>query len=136
MNADSRWSVQKAVVTALKEDAQIDALVDGRVYDHVPQGSAFPYIVIGDISGSPYDTVADTGMQLSLNVLCWSRYRGRKELREMQAAIYNALHRVPLTLTDQDHIDTLFLSSSDGQEGDGLTYFGAQSFVIWTEPTT
>lgn len=136
MSADSKWAVQQAVVAALTADAGLDAIIDGRVYDHVPQGASFPYVVIGDMSSAPLDTVTDKGMQITLNVLCWSRYRGKKQVRDMQAAVYDALHRQALTITGQAHIDTQFLTSSDGQEGDGLTYFGAQTFTIWTEPTS
>jgi len=49
-----------AIVAALKGDATLTALISGRVFDHVPQGSrVYPYVAIGRIDGAGFITFDD-----------------------------------------------------------------------------
>ena len=47
MTADSQWSMQQAVYTALRADATLQSLISNpvRVLDHAPQDSEFPYLL-------------------------------------------------------------------------------------------
>lgn len=47
MTAIGSWVLQQAIVTALRADVAIAALVTG-VYDEVPQGASGDYIVVGE----------------------------------------------------------------------------------------
>ena len=49
MTADSQWPLQQALHAALTGDAALQAFLGtpARVFDQVPQDSAFPYLVIG-----------------------------------------------------------------------------------------
>ena len=44
--------LQQAIVNALLSDDEIVAIVEDRVFDHVPEDATFPYLVIGDDSFS------------------------------------------------------------------------------------
>lgn len=136
MSAESQWAVQQAVKAKLDAATALTAITSTRIYDHVPQDTIYPYVVLGEMNATPMDTMTFTGMQIFLNVYCWSRNRGRREIRQMMEKIYEALNRQALTITGQHHIDTLFVSSSTSQDSDGLTYYGQQTFLIRTEPTT
>lgn len=136
MSADSQWAVQQAIVAKLKGAAALTAIVGQRIYDDVPQGTAYPYIVVDDMTSVPFDTQGGVGAQVGVNIYCWSQYRGRKEVRQMMDAIYAALNRQALTISGHAHIDTLFMTSSTFRQGDGRTYSGMTSFRVTTEPTS
>ncbi|WP_295217329.1 DUF3168 domain-containing protein [uncultured Brevundimonas sp.] len=44
--------LQKAIFDALLADTALNAVIDGRVYDHVPPDAVYPYVVIGEDSFS------------------------------------------------------------------------------------
>ena len=51
-----------------------------RVFDAVPRGTAFPYIVIGDDKETDWSTATEQGSEHLLAVHVWSRSPGLKEL--------------------------------------------------------
>ena len=59
MPVDSQWAIQTLIYDILKDDTNLQAVLAGGaagVYDHVPDGAAFPYCVISDIEARPEDT--------------------------------------------------------------------------------
>lgn len=85
--------IQQAVYNALIGNPYVSDLVDGRIYDNVPQGTDYPYIVIGDDTTIPWDTDTETGSESTLTLHVWSRYYGRYEVKAIMEAIYTTLHR-------------------------------------------
>ncbi len=130
------WPLQNALTVLLKADAGIKAVVGpttARVYDAVPENTpvTFPYIVIGDMNTVDLSSFgSQDGAVYLVDFHSWSRYRGRKELRNIMSAIHTALHRVTLTVTGFDHAGSMFDSQNDLVEQDGLTRHGIQRFRI------
>lgn len=128
-------AVQGAVLTALQAHAPLTALVTG-VYDNVPQAddsglaTAFPYVVIGEDTGREWDTDTEIGGDFTVRIHTWSRYRGRKETKEIQGAVYDALHRATLAVTGYAFVTCDFQDSDTIVDNDGLTRHGVQSFRI------
>ena len=123
--------VQKALYDRLRTNPGIAAAVTG-VYDHVPQGSAYPYIVIGEGTEIREDTQTFTGTSIDVVIHCWSRVPGRYQTKYIQSLIYDALHRLPLTLSSGRCWETQFLLSDSLLEPDGETRQGVQRFRINT----
>jgi len=69
------------------------------VYDAVPEGSTFPYVVIGDDNAVESDSFSTTRDDRTIRLTVWSAMVGKKEVREIAADIRAALHRQRLTLT-------------------------------------
>ncbi len=123
--------LQGAINGQLTTYAPLMALLAGQgVYDHVPQGDGdlFPYVVIGDGTGTPDDTDTSLGAQHALNLHTWTRHRGRAAVKEIQEEIYKALHRVPLTVGDAVFVDGQIEMQQDFLDEDGLTRHGVQRF--------
>lgn len=135
MTADAQWAVQQAVYSALTSDTTLQALLGNppRVYDHVPQDTAFPYVVIGQATTRSFDTKTEDGMEQTLTVHTWSRYRGIKETKQIMGAIVDALDQQSLSLTGHTLIQLRFEFSDTFLDEDGLTHHGVQRFRAVTE---
>jgi hypothetical protein len=124
--------INDAIYTALTDDVDLSAKVGSRIYDDAPQNTAFPYIVIGDVTTIEENTDDFFRRLVTVSIHTWSRYRGRKETREIQDLIQRALDRQNLTLTDDDY-DLINIYETGTQEfldADGLTRHGVSDFKI------
>lgn len=71
-----------------------------KVYDHVPQGTAAPYVLIGDDTLIESDTKTGNGWELTITVHTWDFLRaGRKTVKEIMEHIYDALHKQETNVT-------------------------------------
>lgn len=127
--------LQKTIYAALTGNITVTALVTG-VYDAVPQaddagdGAAFPYITIGEDNHNGWDTDTTVGRDASVVIHTWSRYPGRKEVKEIQGAVYAALNRATLSITGFSFVACDLLSSETLTETDELTRHGVQTFRV------
>lgn len=110
------------------------------VYDEVPQedtifASDFPYVTIGETDLS-VDTTDLSDSYLALTtIIVWSRYRGRLEVKDLQAEIYTALHRVDDLVIEAPYtiFGVNFLDSQSIVETDGVTRQGLSNFEIFID---
>ncbi len=104
------------------------------VYDDVPflpEGMPtenFPYVVIGDDTLIPWDNDTNIGVDATLTLHVWSRYKGRVEAKNIQGEIYTLLNRSSLTIAGFTVVDLLFEFSETFVENDGQTRHGVQRF--------
>lgn len=125
-------AVQTAIYQALSGNAALAALVTG-VYDNVPQGTAFPYVSIGQDVHNEWDTDTTQGSDCSITIHVWSRKRGRKEVKAIQAAIYDVLHRADLTQSGYKIDNLMWENSQSFMDADGKTRHGVQTFRMQIE---
>lgn len=83
--------IQKAIHDALKAAPSV---AGGRVYDHVPEGAAFPYVEIGDEQILDDGNTCDDGWEVFADVHVWSRSVGYPETKGLIAAIVPRLVRI------------------------------------------
>jgi Protein of unknown function (DUF3168) len=135
MSADSQWALQTAIFTALSADAGVKALIGdpARIFDHVPPESVFPYLVIGEATSTPFDAKTQDGMEQTLTLHAWSRYRGLKEIKDIMAAVSNALDQQALNLTGHTLVLLRFDFGATFLDSDGLTRHGVQRFGAITQ---
>lgn len=91
------WPLQQAVYAKLTAHAPLVALVSG-VYDEVPEQVAHPYVSIGSITETTDDAHNQRGLEASVVLHVWSKYRGFKEAAGILTALDSALDRQPLTV--------------------------------------
>ncbi|HEX4301544.1 MAG TPA: DUF3168 domain-containing protein [Rhizomicrobium sp.] len=130
------WALQQAIFATLAaSDAVRDAVGDPpRIFDAVPRGSAFPYIVIGDDRESDWSTATEPGSAHALTVHIWSRAAGRRETRLAAEAVVDALNGAELTIDGQALIDLRWLESESNRESDGETVHAQLRFKALLEP--
>jgi len=122
--------VQKAVY-----DAIVGAAISGVVSvrdnpNRSPGGADFPFIEIGASQQIPADAGGDTGIEEFIDIHCYSRSGGQKEVKTIMGAIYAALHQQTLTVTGRVSACCWLDDSRVLNESDGLTRHGVQTFRI------
>jgi hypothetical protein len=70
--------LQTALFQRLSSDPTVKGLVKG-VFDYVPEGTAFPYIRIGEPTATPMVTKTTHGEEVAVVIHVWSQYRGKTE---------------------------------------------------------
>jgi hypothetical protein len=97
MGVTSNWDL--AVHDQLTGNAALMAAVTGVYMGVAPQAAdsgdaaAFPYLVVDDTDFVDYHTATESGFDVIMRIYTISRSPGRKETRDIQDLIYNALHR-------------------------------------------
>jgi hypothetical protein len=126
-------SLQGAIYSALTGNTALMALVQG-VYDAQPRpltgddALLFPYVTIGDDTLNDWSTDTESGADATITIHTWSRYKGRKEEKTIQAAIYDALHRQALTVSGYALVSVDWINSDSMTDADGETRHGVQTF--------
>lgn len=77
-------AVQRAIVTRLRSDAQLVAMIGDRVFDDVPEQAQMPYVSLGPEDWQPIDDgVCLSGDDGTLQIDVWSRAPGRIECKRI-----------------------------------------------------
>lgn len=130
--------LQGAIVSLLKADAGVTGIVGARVFDNVPRSAQsgeitaqFPFV--GIASSDEQSELIDCidGIDLSLDIDCWSREPGFPEVRRLAHAVRAALHDADVALTDNalvllQHRQTRTLRDPDGLTSHAVLTFEAQ----------
>jgi Protein of unknown function (DUF3168) len=130
-------ALQLAVLTALKADAGLGALVGNRIYDAPPQSVLFPYVRFGRSEFAPDDTDGTLGGVVDFAIVVHTdppQYR--PENSNIQQAIVDALHRSEEELPVAGYsLDTLeFLTSSTTKDGGKGRWVGRVAFQAKLQP--
>lgn len=77
MTVVASWDVQKAIVKCLRETSGIVSALSGvsdqySIYDAVPVGAAFPYIVVGEGAEEDASAFGETDSAVMANVEVWT----------------------------------------------------------------
>lgn len=115
------FDLQRAVYTVLTA-AGIGAQ---GIYDVAPQASdggasgVFPYVTIGRTVITQMDTQSTVGFAAQMRIHTFSRSGSMKECKDIQGAIFTALHRTPMTITGFNNFSLLREDTDCFPEGDG-----------------
>ena len=136
--SSASWALQQAVFAALSVSDGIKEIVGDppRVFDAVPRGAAFPYVVVGEGSERNWDTATDAGGEHSLPIHIWSRTGGHKEIKLTAQAVRDCLDGESLALDGHTLVDLRFLSADFARETDGETFRALVRFRAVTEPNS
>ena len=125
--ADHSLALQKTVFDALDGDSTLQSLVTD-VFDFVPESTAFPYVKVGEETAVDNGTKTLQGNEHTIMVHTWSRYRGRKEVKDIMARIYALLNNSSLSVSGASLVNARFEFADILVDPDGLTKHGVQRF--------
>lgn len=131
MSAD--LALQKAVHAALSADAALAALIAARIYDNPPDDAGFPYLTLGENEMRDWSTGESRGAEHLLSLHAFSRRGGRREAKEILAAVGARLHDAALTLEGHALVNLRLRDSETRREPDGTTWRGTIRFRAVTE---
>ncbi|GGM14288.1 DUF3168 domain-containing protein [Micromonospora yangpuensis] len=83
--------LQVALYTALTGSPAVTALLDGRIYDHVPEPAVHPYLVIGEAVEEPDNTHTSFGRQADITLHLWDQVDGFSRPTAIVAALVELL---------------------------------------------
>lgn len=132
MAQDSALSLQIAHIAALKADATLVSFVGTKVYDYVPEKSAYPYLVYHITDSDEWDTTMDNGDEHSVYVHVFDDAEGSKRARRIMQRVYELLHGVTTySLTDHKLVNSRRVLRA--MEREGQLYHGIGLFRAITE---
>ena len=133
--SSSSWALQQSIFATLAADATLLALLGGpRVYDDVPQASAFPYLTFGHSLVRDWSTGSEDGSEHVVTLHVWSQGKGKKEAHEIMGAVRTALHDQALSLAGHRLVNLRHELSEARREPDGDTTHGIVRYRAVTEP--
>ncbi|MDI3335868.1 DUF3168 domain-containing protein [Defluviimonas aestuarii] len=93
-------ALQAMIVTCLKADAAVAAIVGQKVYDKPAATVSAPYLSIGPSDYVPEDADCIDGRTETVQIDCWSEAQdGKREVKALADAVKKALHGYAGTLT-------------------------------------
>ena len=133
--ADPSLELQKAIVAALKADAGVSAICNGRIYDTVPPAPVMPYVSFG-----PFQLIAEHGTCLNggeaiIQLDGWSTENGTVEAKRLGAAVAKALDDAELVLDAPQLLLELTVEQIQYlRDPDGITAHAVITVHALTEP--
>ena len=124
------WELQKTVFSALNSGNITDyesAAITG-VFDDVPQGTAYPYIVVGEETAIDVSSKDKDIFEHTLTVHVWSQYRGRRDIKVIMKQVHDILHDSSLTVSGGSMVNMRQEFQTTLLEGDGITRHGVIRF--------
>jgi hypothetical protein len=133
--ASPSLELQMAIVTRLRADATLTALIGARVYDHVPRGAGgavtadFPFVGFSDRDALQADALCVTGYEITMNLDVWSRKPGFVEAEQIAHAVVKSLHNWGAPLPTNKVITLQHRQTRVFRDPDGLTSHGIVELV-------
>jgi hypothetical protein len=129
-------ALQAGIYNRLAGYAALTSLATGGIYDFVPETVPPPFVVIGDDTAIDWSTKTTNGWETTITIHCWAfEVAGRKNVKAIMSAIYDALHRQESNITVsgfnlvmlQSEFETSVQDPSAQGQGDRF-YHGIQRF--------
>ncbi|ASY56489.1 DUF3168 domain-containing protein [Sinorhizobium sp. CCBAU 05631] len=134
----SSVELQDLYLNTLRENSSITALVAG-IYDRVPKspyGNKTAYISFGSDDSTEDDAECITGREVTTQIDVWSTAPGKTECKTIVDLVRRALHRQPLTLTENALVDIWVTLVRVLPDPDGLTTHGVVQVTAMVEEPT
>src|SRR5262245_29878392 len=126
--SDPSLELQAAIVSKLKNDAGVQAVVGQRIYDEVPANPTFPYISIGDNQVLPDDADCIDGTEIFWQLDGWARDPHFPTCKQISKAVIAAMHNLPLTITGYANVVCEMSTTNYLHDPDGITRHVAINF--------
>lgn len=123
------WPLQQAIFSELNGAGITgEGSVSVSVYDDVPEGATYPYIVIGEETANNVSVKDKDAHEHTLTLHVWSQYRGRKEIKTIMQEIYTELHDNAISVSGASLVNLKQEFERTLMESDGITRHGVIRF--------
>ncbi|MEL6364676.1 MAG: DUF3168 domain-containing protein [Pseudomonadota bacterium] len=133
--SDASWAVQSAVYAQLRADARVQATIGdpARIFDAPPETAVFPYLTIGETRVSDYPGLAG-GFEHDLRLYAYSQYAGRREVKRIMSAVYDAIHETAFDVPGFRLVNMRYVFADVLRRREPDTYQGVMRYRAVTEP--
>lgn len=120
-------ALQQALYDALTGDTTLMALAEAVYIPKAPQADdgelsgPFPYIVIPQMTASPFDTKTSNGGNIVVQIDGYSRAQSDLQINDLQGRVYDVLHKGTLSIAGTTFINALHEQTINGYEDNGKT---------------
>jgi hypothetical protein len=127
-----------AIVTTLKSSTGVTGLATGGVYNHVPQGTSYPYVVVSSPTGRRQDTFGRFGGETLIDIKAVSQYQGDRDAANILDHCGRALDLQPLATTQHTTLGIAWETDDRFAEVvNGLvTRHHVATYRVWTEQSS
>ena len=125
-------AVQTAVYELLTADTALMGLVTG-VFDEVPEGTRYPYVVLGESMEQPDNTHDGFGRETVETLHTWWDRRGMAQGKAIMSRLVELLDHQPLTIVGQHHVVTRYEFAQTLRDPNPKLRHGIQRFRVVTE---
>lgn len=127
--------IQKKLYEILTADSTLTALLASStsVFDFVPQETAYPFIVIGELNNKDRGSHTTDGFETELTLHVWDRNTGRKKILDILKRVDDLLHNTVWSISGQTEVGIRRSTLNVIVEPDSVTYHGISSFKILTQ---
>lgn len=132
MSGSPSWPLQQAIWSRLNGDSTLTTTLGAAVYDDTPDGAAFPYVVVGDVTEAPRDTMGTTGRDSTVTLHVWSQYPGMKQVKEIANRVDVLLDRWRPTVSGWNATDIQLEFFETMRDPDGITRHGVLRYRLHT----
>src|SRR5215813_3932225 len=126
--SDPSLELQAALVSTLKNNAGVQAVVGQRIYDEVPNNPTFPYVSIGDNQVLPDKADCIDGTEIFWQLDGWARDPHFPVCKQISKAVIAAMDDLPLTIDSYANVVCELNTVNYLHEPDGITRHVAINF--------
>jgi hypothetical protein len=126
------FELQKAIYQLLTGDTTLMALVTG-IYDRPPQGTTYPYILLGVAQSEDWSTKTTSGSEHELCIRAWSREGGSRQAALIMERVHGVLHGASPAVAGQAVALMRYSGSDMALQNDGVTLLGTMRFRVLLE---
>jgi len=124
----AQFALQSTVYSTLTGDSTLTTSLGASIFDEVPEGTATPYVTIGEDTTTDYSAKGIDGSDITVNIDVWSEYKGSKECKEIMDRIHDLLHDSNLSVSGFNLVNLRFEFSDILRDPDGVTRHGVMRF--------
>lgn len=133
---DPGVELQRALVKKLTDDAELKALIAGRVLDRVKPDAPLPYVNLGEMTLFAELGAGTDAADSTLVIHAWSEKPGYGQVKEIGARIIALLHDQDLQISGGVVQSFLLESARYLRDPDGLVSHGVLTFDVLTDANT
>ena len=131
-NTDVIWPTHLAIYNRLTGDTALNNDVTG-VYDHVPEGTTFPYVTIGTVTVSRWGAHDRFGARSTVTLHAWSTVLGRQETTTIVGHLMRLFDHQPLVIDGHSTVAVRHEQTITMRETDPDVRHAAVRFALTTE---
>ena len=127
------FALQQSIFTKITSGTLTDVAgtsITTKVFDDVPEGTSYPYVIIGEETATNFGTKDKDANEHTLTIHVWSQYRGRKEIKNIMSQIYTILHNTDITVSGASLVNISHEFEQTLLEADGITRHGVMRFRV------